>query len=168
MLEYYLKLDNSQLKPYSGRFARISSTTREMYYEYNGVTNYKDAFKSKDSNFAASSGDSQGVAGPGDVQVAASSGDVQVAGSSKDSQSVASSGDFQVAASSKDSQGVCCIKNSYGKIINVGTGDSHETRSLKWLDVVRSLYLKAWKSDDNELIDAWAWWVFVNHSGEEL
>ncbi|MDD3911414.1 MAG: hypothetical protein PHZ22_04435, partial [Bacteroidales bacterium] len=85
MLEYYLKLDNSQLKPYSGRFARISSTTREMYYEYNGVTNYKDAFKSKDSNFATSSGDSQGVAGPGDVQVAASSGDVQVAGSSKDS-----------------------------------------------------------------------------------
>ncbi|HNY05218.1 MAG TPA: hypothetical protein PKL23_02060, partial [Candidatus Egerieousia sp.] len=33
MLEYYLRLDNSQLKPYSGRFARISSTTREMYYE---------------------------------------------------------------------------------------------------------------------------------------
>jgi hypothetical protein len=108
MLEYYLKLDNSQLKPYSGRFARISSTTREMYYEYNGVVNYKDA------------------------------------------------------------EGVCCIKNSYGKVINVGTGDSHETRSLVWLDVVRQLYLKAWNSDDNELIDAWAWWAFVNHAGEEL
>ena len=108
MLEYYLKLDNSQLKPYSGRFARISSTTREMYYEYNGVVNYKDA------------------------------------------------------------EGVCCIKNSYGKVINVGTGDSHETRSLVWLDVVRQLYLKAWNSEDNELIDAWAWWVFVNHVGEEL
>ena len=114
MLEYYLTLDNSQLKPYSGRFARISSTTREMYYEYNGITNYKDMFNPKDSN------------------------------------------------------GVCGIKSSYGKVINVGTGDSHETRSLVWLDVVRNLYLKAWNSDDNELIDAWAWWAFVNHAGEEL
>ncbi|HPT06096.1 MAG TPA: hypothetical protein PK500_05535, partial [Candidatus Egerieousia sp.] len=69
---------------------------------------------------------------------------------------------------SRDSQSACCIKNSYGKVINVGTGDSHETRSLVWLNVVRKLYLKAWKSDDNELVDAWAWWVFVNHVGEEL
>ena len=168
MLEYYLKLDNSQLKPYSGRFARISSTTRDMYYEYNGVTNYKDAFKSKDSNVAASSGDSQVAGSSKDSQGVASPGDSQVSGSSKDSQDVASSGAFQVAGSSKDSKSVCCIKNSYGKVINVGTGDSHETRSLKWLDVVRSLYLKAWKSDDNELMDAWAWWVFVNHVGEEL
>jgi hypothetical protein len=132
MLEYYLRLDNSQLKPYSGRFARISSTTREMYYEYNGVTNYKEAFNPKDSQSAACSKDSQSV------------------------------------ACSKDSQSACCIKNSYGKVINVGTGDSHETRSLVWLDVVRKLYLKSWKSDDNELMDAWAWWVFVNHAGEEL
>jgi hypothetical protein len=132
MLEYYLKLDNSQLKPYSGRFARISSTTREMYYEYNGIINYKDAFNPLSSKSACNSNGSQ------------------------------------VAASPNGSQGVCCIKNSYGEVINVGTGDSHETRSLVWLDVVRKLYLKAWNSDDNELIDAWAWWAFVNHVGEEL
>ena len=141
MLEYYLTLDNSQLKPYSGRFARISSTTREMYYEYNGVVNYQDAFNPTGSKSACSSKNSQVVEG------------------SKSS---------QIAASPKDSEGVCCIKSPYGKVINVGTGDSHETRSLVWLDVVRNLYLKAWNSDDNELIDAWAWWAFVNHAGEEL
>ena len=159
MLEYYLRLDNSQLKPYSGRFARISSTTREMYYEYNGVTNYKEAFNPKDSQGAACSKDSQS---------AAYSRDSQSASCSKNSQSAVCSKDSQSAVCSRDSQSACCIKNSYGKVINVGTGDSHETRSLVWLNVVRKLYLKAWKSDDNELVDAWAWWVFVNHVGEEL
>ena len=32
MLEYYLTLTDDQLRPNPGRFARISSTTREMYY----------------------------------------------------------------------------------------------------------------------------------------
>ena len=168
MLEYYLRLDNSQLKPYSGRFARISSTTREMYYEYNGVTNYKEAFNPKDSQGAACSKNSQNAACSKDSQNAACPKDSQSTAYTKDSQSTACTKDSQNAACSKDSQGFCCIKNSYGKVINVGTGDSHETRSLVWLDVVRKLYPKAWKLDDNELVDAWAWWVFVNHVGEEL
>ena len=33
MLEYYLTLTNDQLRPNTGRFARICSTTREMYYD---------------------------------------------------------------------------------------------------------------------------------------
>ena len=36
MLEYYLTLTNDQLRPNTGRFARISSTTREMYYAAGG------------------------------------------------------------------------------------------------------------------------------------
>ena len=36
MLQYYLTLTNDQLKPNTGRFARISSTTREMYYAAGG------------------------------------------------------------------------------------------------------------------------------------
>jgi len=44
---------------------------------------------------------------------------------------------------------------SYGGTAAVGTSDSQETRSLKWLDVVRDLYKKAWNSDENELITAW-------------
>ena len=37
MLEYYLTLTNDQLRPNTGRFARISSTTREMYYAAGGT-----------------------------------------------------------------------------------------------------------------------------------
>ena len=36
-LEYYLSLKNDQLKPNTGRYARISSTTREMYYAAGGT-----------------------------------------------------------------------------------------------------------------------------------
>ena len=36
MLQYYLTVTNDQLKPNTGRFARISSTTREMYYAAGG------------------------------------------------------------------------------------------------------------------------------------
>ncbi|MBR3485118.1 MAG: lipoprotein [Bacteroidales bacterium] len=36
MLEYYLNLTNDQLRPNTGRYARISSTTREMYYAAGG------------------------------------------------------------------------------------------------------------------------------------
>lgn len=43
-----------------------------------------------------------------------------------------------------------------GGTVDVGTSDSQETRNLKWLDVVRDLYKKAWNSDENELITAWA------------
>lgn len=32
MLQYYLTLTDEQIRPNTGRFARISSTTREMYY----------------------------------------------------------------------------------------------------------------------------------------
>lgn len=35
-LEYYIGMDNSALKDYTGRYARISSTTREMYYAAGG------------------------------------------------------------------------------------------------------------------------------------
>ena len=38
MLEYYLTLTDDQLKPNTGRFARICSTTREMYYAAGGNT----------------------------------------------------------------------------------------------------------------------------------
>jgi hypothetical protein len=37
MLEYYLHLTNDQLRPNTGRYARISSTTREMYYAAGGT-----------------------------------------------------------------------------------------------------------------------------------
>ena len=36
MLQYYLTLTDEQLKPDTGRFARICSTTREMYYAAGG------------------------------------------------------------------------------------------------------------------------------------
>lgn len=36
-LQFYLTMDNSALKPYTGRYARICSTTREMYYEAGGT-----------------------------------------------------------------------------------------------------------------------------------
>ena len=36
MLQYYLTLTDDQLRPNTGRFARISSTTREMYYAAGG------------------------------------------------------------------------------------------------------------------------------------
>ena len=36
MLEYYLTLTDEQIRPNTGRFARISSTTREMYYAAGG------------------------------------------------------------------------------------------------------------------------------------
>ena len=36
MLEYYLTLTDDQIRPNTGRFARISSTTREMYYAAGG------------------------------------------------------------------------------------------------------------------------------------
>ena len=45
--------------------------------------------------------------------------------------------------------------NANGGAENVGTSDSPETRSIKWLDVVRELYKKAWNSGENELITAW-------------
>lgn len=37
-LEFYLHLTDNDLKPYTGRFARICSTTREMYYNWGGTT----------------------------------------------------------------------------------------------------------------------------------
>jgi len=37
MLEYYLTLTNDQLRPNTGRYARICSTTREMYYAAGGT-----------------------------------------------------------------------------------------------------------------------------------
>lgn len=36
-LEYYLNLTNDQIKTYTGRYARICSTTREMYYKAGGT-----------------------------------------------------------------------------------------------------------------------------------
>ena len=36
MLQYYLTLTNDQIRPNTGRYARISSTTREMYYDAGG------------------------------------------------------------------------------------------------------------------------------------
>ncbi|MDD2595968.1 MAG: cellulase [Bacteroidales bacterium] len=75
-LDFYLNLTNADLKPNTGRYARICSTTREMYYANGGT-------------------------------------------------------------------------------VAVGTGNDGE-RSQAWLDVVRDLYQKAWNSDKNELITAWA------------
>lgn len=45
---------------------------------------------------------------------------------------------------------------AYGGTVDVGTSESQSTRSLKWLDVVRDLYKKAWDSNENQLITAWA------------
>ena len=36
MLEYYLTLTDDQIRPDTGRYARICSTTREMYYAAGG------------------------------------------------------------------------------------------------------------------------------------
>lgn len=73
-LEYYLRITNKQLKPQTGRYGRIISTTREMYKSNGGTED---------------------------------------------------------------------------------VGDSND-RKRKWLEVVRELYKKAWKSDRNELMIAWA------------
>lgn len=53
---------------------------------------------------------------------------------------------------------VPCVKiiKQYGGAVDVGTSDSKETRSIKWLDVVRDLYKEAWNSNENKLITAWA------------
>lgn len=69
-LQFYLDLSDKDLKPYTGSFARICSTTREMYYSWGGTTDvgvssfregrslnflpvirelYKKALKSKDN-----------------------------------------------------------------------------------------------------------------------
>lgn len=77
MINYYITITNAQLKDYTGRYARICSTTREQYTAMGGTE-------------------------------------------------------------------------------DVGTSDSQETRNLHWLDVVRDLYQKAWDSNYNELIIAWA------------
>lgn len=74
-LDFYLNMTNADLKPNTGRYARISSTNRDMYYAAGGTVN---------------------------------------------------------------------------------VGDNNENRSQAWLDVVRLLYQKAWASDKNELIIAWA------------
>lgn len=37
LLNFYLNMDNSALKSYTGRYARICSTTREMYYNAGGT-----------------------------------------------------------------------------------------------------------------------------------
>jgi endoglucanase len=73
-LDFYLKIENKDLKPQTGRYARIISTNREMY---------------------------------------------TTGGGTKD----------------------------------VGDGNN---RKVEWLAVVRELYQKAWKSDRNELMIAWA------------
>ena len=77
MLDFYLNMTEKDLKPYTGRYARICSTTREQY-------------------------------------------------------------------------------KANGGIMEVGTGDSEETRSLKWLKAVRKEYQKAWNSSRNQLMIAWA------------
>lgn len=41
-LEYYLNLDNSQLKPQTGRYGRICSTTREQYRANGGTEDVGD------------------------------------------------------------------------------------------------------------------------------
>ena len=74
MLDFYLTMDYGDLRPVTGRYARICSTTREQY----------------------------------------------------------------LSAGGKE---------------DVGTS---EDRRQHWLEVVRELYKKAWKSDENELITAWA------------
>lgn len=73
-LDFYLRIENKDLKPQTGRYGRIISTNREMY-------------------------------------------------------------------------------TSGGGTIDVGTGDN---RKIEWLAVVRDLYKKAWHSDRNELMIAWA------------
>jgi len=73
-IELYLHLSNYDLKPQSGRYGRIASTTREDYKNCGGTEDVGDA----------------------------------------------------------------------------------NDRKLKWLEVVRELYKKAWKSDRNELIICWA------------
>ncbi|MBQ0124532.1 MAG: cellulase [Bacteroidales bacterium] len=50
MLEYYLNVTNDQLKEYTGRYARICSTTREMYYKAGGTAQVgysDDGFRSQ-------------------------------------------------------------------------------------------------------------------------
>ena len=74
MLDFYLRMGYADLSPYTGRYARICSTTREQYYAAGGTQ-------------------------------------------------------------------------------DVGTS---EDRKQRWLEVVRELYKKAWRSDRNELIVAWA------------
>lgn len=73
-LAYYLKIENKDLKPQTGRYGRIISTTREMYVQAGGK-------------------------------------------------------------------------------VDVGDGNN---RKIEWLAVVRDLYKKAWHSDKNELMIAWA------------
>lgn len=74
-LDFYLNMTNADLKPNTGRYARICSTNRDMYYAAGG---------------------------------------------------------------------------------KMDVGDNNENRSQAWLDVVRLLYQKAWRSDKNDLIIAWA------------
>ena len=76
-LDFYLTMKNEDLKPYTGRYARICSTTREQY-KANGGT------------------------------------------------------------------------------MEVGTSDSEQTRIHAWMDAIREEYQKAWNSDFNMLIIAWA------------
>jgi endoglucanase len=73
-IEMYLRVTNKDLKPRTGRYARIASTTREDYKACGGIEDVGDA----------------------------------------------------------------------------------NDRKLKWLDIVRELYKKAWNSDRNELIICWA------------
>lgn len=73
-LDFYLKLENKDLKPQTGRYGRIISTTREMYLGNGGREDVGDA----------------------------------------------------------------------------------GNRKLKWLEVVKELYKRAWRSDKNELMIAWA------------
>lgn len=50
MLEYYLNVTNDQLKENTGRYARICSTTREMYYKAGGTAEVgysDDGFRSQ-------------------------------------------------------------------------------------------------------------------------
>jgi endoglucanase len=73
-IEFYLRISNADLKPQSGKYGRIASTTREDYKSCGGTEDVGDA----------------------------------------------------------------------------------NDRKLKWLEVVRELYKKAWNSDRNELIICWA------------
>jgi len=77
MLHYYLTLTDSQIKSYTGRYARICGTTREQYREFGGL-------------------------------------------------------------------------------LEVGYSDGTENRKVLWLQIVRNLYKKAYKSDYNELMIVWA------------
>jgi hypothetical protein len=77
LLHYYLTLTDSQLKPYTGIYARICNTTREQYREFGGIP-------------------------------------------------------------------------------EVGYSDGPETRKFIWSSIVKNLYKKAYKSDYNELMIAWA------------